>query len=250
LHWDRSLSADAGQPTTLAECLRSVRAEDRLTAIDAYWHARRSAARLQVLSEYQVQLGALQAIAVSQRGQPGMAEAAVRLEAARRAAGAAVVDEQVALLAAQFQLTQTSGRPLGGPWLLPTSAPQAGRYVVSKRSAASPATARWAEQTKNQYDRLRHRADSVLQCDAHRAELIAAARNPTAQAAADDQLTPLDRVLWAAGRQNEQTLLFLDDLAEYNRAIARYVLATFPQTLSAEELAGRLAIARSTLRDS
>jgi hypothetical protein len=250
LHWDRNLPPDSGQPTTLAECLRGVSVQDRLAAIDAYWQARRCAARLQVLSEHQVQLNALQSIVLSHREQPGVAEAAVRLQAARRAAQAAIVDEQLALVAAQYNLTQASGRPIGGPWLLPSTAPQAGRYAISERQRGSSTAAHRAVQTKKQYDRLRCRAEAVIQSDAHRAELIAAARHSSSQPSADHQLTPLDRILWASNRQNEQTFAFLDDLTEYNLAIAHYVLAAFPQTASGEEIATRLAIARSTLRDS
>ena len=63
-------------------------------------------------------------------------------------------------------------------------------------------------------------------------------------------MTPLDRAIWATHAQNEQTLAFLDALTDYNMAIASYALATLPPTLSGAELAGKLAIARSTLRDS
>ncbi len=100
-----------------------------------------------------------------------------------------------------------------------------------------------------EYDKLQHRADAVIQSDAHRSELVRQARSRQA-GAADDQLTPLDRVVWAVRRQNRQTEGFLEDLTEYNMAIANYVLATAPANLSAEALAGKLTIRRSTLRDS
>jgi hypothetical protein len=248
LHWDRNLPPESGQPVALAECLRGVPAQDRLAVIHAYWQARECAARFQVLTELQEQLNALQSIAIPQRDQPGMAEAGVRLQAARRSARAAILDAQLALVAAQFELTQVSGRPLADSWLLPSTPPQSGRYVVAKRSRRG---AHWADVTTLEYDKLRHRADAVIQSDAHRADLVLKARrNETGASAADDHMTPLDRVIWATQQQNEHTLAFLDDLTQYNMAIANYALITLPPSLSGDELAGKLAIARSTLRDS
>lgn len=252
LHWDRNLPPDAGQPVALAECLRGVPAPNRLSMIRAYWRARQYAARFQVLNEQQEQLNALQSVAIGQRDQPGMAEAGVRLQAARRSARAAIFDAQLALIAAQFELTLATGRPLAESWLLPSTPPQSGRYLVSKNAGrGSPRGAHWADMTTLQYEKLSERADAVIQCDAHRAELVLQARrNESGPHAADDQMTPLDRVIWATGRQNEQTLAFLADLTDYNMAIADYALNTLPETLSGDDLAGKLAIARSTLRDS
>jgi hypothetical protein len=248
LHWDRNLPPESGQPVALAECLRDVPTQDRLAVIHAYWQARECAARFQVLTELQEQLSALQSIAIPQRDQPGMAEAGVRLQAARRSARAAILDAQLALVAAQFELTQVSGRPLADSWLLPSTPPQSGRYVVSKRSRRG---AHWADVTTLEYEKLRHRADAVIQSDAHRAELVLEARqNETGASAADEHMTPLDRVIWATQQQNEHTLAFLDDLTQYNMAIANYALITLPASLSGDEFAGKLAIARSTLRDS
>lgn len=250
LHWDRSLPPEAGQPLSLAECLRAAPVQNRAAAIDAFWRARETAARLQLFNDVQERLDALQAIAIPLRGEPGMAEAGVRLQAARRAARAATWDAQLELLAAQFDLMQAVGRPSDDSWFLPASAPQSGRYLVSERGRASRG-AHWAERMAGQYDKLGNRADAVIQCDAERAELVQLARsNQTGENARDGQLTPLDRVVWAVRRQNEQTLAFLSDLTGYNRAIANYVLATQPASLSGDDLAGKLAVERSTLRDS
>jgi hypothetical protein len=249
LHWDRSLAADAGLGTTLAQCLQNVAGPNREAVIEGYWLAREHAARLQLFSEQQEQLAALQSIAIPLRDQPGMAEAGVRLQAARRAARARALAAQVDLLVAQCELTRLVGRPLSGVWLLPTTAPQSGRYQVSRLGASRGAA--WYELMNQQYRKLQHRADAVIQCDAERTDLVRTAREGAADSrASDDQLTLLDRVIWATARQNRQALAFLGDLTEYNRAIARYVLATQPAALSGEELAGKLAIARSTQRDS
>ncbi len=126
LHWDRSLPEGAGQPLSLAEALATVPTSSRLAAITAYWQARQCAARLQVQSDQLEQLNALQAIAIPQRDTPGMAEAGVRLHAARRAARAATVDAERALAAAQFELMRATGRPLSGAWVMPSTPPQSG----------------------------------------------------------------------------------------------------------------------------
>jgi hypothetical protein len=249
LHWDRNLTADAGQPTSLVECLGNVPPPQRAAVIASFWKARETAARLQILHDEQEQFAALQSIAIGLRDQPGMAEAGVRLQAARRAARAEAFRAQLDLLTAQFELTQAVGRTLTGAWLLPTTAPQAGRYQVSQQGAAR--APRWANLMQAEHARLQNRADAVIQCDADRAGLVLSARgNQPGEAGADDHLTLLDRVLWAAARQKRQTLAFLRELTEYNRAIAGYVLSTQPATISGKELAAKLAIARSTLRDS
>ena len=112
LHWDRALPADAGKPTSLADCLRGVSPEQRPALLAAYWQTRECAARYQVLNDQSEQLGALASAVGTMVGQPAMAEAGVRVQAARRAAKAAVIDAQLALLLSQFDLTQAAGRPL------------------------------------------------------------------------------------------------------------------------------------------
>ncbi|MEX0642045.1 MAG: hypothetical protein WD468_05060 [Pirellulales bacterium] len=252
LHWDRNLPPESGHSVELAECLRRISAERRLVVIRAFWSARQSAARYQVLTERQEQLNALQSIAIPLRDQPGMAEAGVRLQAARRSARAAVLDAESELLASQFELTAATGQPLDEAWLLPSTAPQSGRYQVSMRvKHDSLRGAQLADRLALEYDRLRHRADAVIQCDALRAELVLQARrNETVRESTAGQITPLDRVIWATGRQTEQALAFLDDLTDYNMAIANYALMVLPASVSAEDLAEKLAIKRTTLRDS
>jgi hypothetical protein len=252
LHWDRNLPPESGHSVELAECLGEVSAERRLAVIRAYWSARQLAARYQVLTERQEQLDGLQTIAISHRDQPGMADAGVRLQAARRSARAAVLDAETALLTAQFELTQVAGRPLAEAWLLPSTAPQSGRYRVSKRAQQNSLRgAQLADRLALEYDRLQYRADAVIQSDALRAELVLQARqNAMDRESTDGQMTPLDRVVWATRGQTEQTLSFLDDLTDYNMAIAVYALMALPASLSAEDLAEKLAINRTTLRDS
>ncbi len=147
---------------------------------------------------------------------------------------------------------QALGRPLDGAWILPATPPQAGRYMVSIRARRGHSEAtKVAERLALEYDKLQHRADAVMQCDAHRAELVRlASQNDAVHDTADNRMSPLDRVLWAVNRQNQQTRGFLSDLTEYNRAIARYALMTLPAGVPGDQLARKLAINRSTVRDS
>jgi hypothetical protein len=251
LHWDRNLSADAGQPIGLAECLHDVPPQNRLAAIGAFWHAREKAANLQLLHDQLEQLNALQSLALPQPGEPGRAEAAVRLQAARRSTRAAILDAQVAFMTSQADLMQVLGRSQDANWIVPSTPPQAGRYQVAIRARRGYARgAKWAEKLGLQYDKLHHRADALMQADAHRSELLRTARQPDGQVGLDDQMSPLDRVLWALERENQLARGFLQDLTEYNMAIANYAILTLPETVSGDQLAGKLAIARSTVRDS
>ncbi len=106
-----------------------------------------------------------------------------------------------------------------------------------------------------QHEKLEERADGVIQADVHRAELINLARSgeePNRDDAAVDaeEPTPLDVALRAVTQQNRETLAFLHDLTGYNMAIARFALATWPQSISNDELVKKLVIARNTRRDT
>jgi hypothetical protein len=256
LHWDRSLPSDTGQPTPLADCLRSVAAQQRLAVVAAYWRTRERAARYQVLNDQFEQLNALSTVVIGKRGQQGMAEAGVRLQAARLAAQASVLEAHVALLNAEFELTQSAGRRVEDPWLLPATPPQSGRYVVGGADAPGGPGHHWGKMVTLRHGELEERADAVIRADALRAELVnetrqtAAKSAPHAGRAAADQASPLDRLLWAIARQTDQTLTFLHELTDYNSAIARYVLAILPPGTSNDELVKKLVIARTARGES
>jgi hypothetical protein len=251
LHWDRNLPADSGEGSTLADCLRGVGPRQRMNVIGAYWHAREEAARYQAMADQVEQLGALPALAIDLRHHPALA---VRLQAARRAARAGLLDAHARLLAAEFELTQAAGRRLDEPWLLPSTPPQSGRYIVDNgRRDASPAR-RWGEKVRLHHEKLEERADGVIQSDIERAKLIKEARGgeatqPAGGAAAVDTPMPLDVVLESVARQNHETMRFLHDLTEYNMAIARFALATWAESISSDELVKKLVVARTTRRD-
>ncbi len=251
LHWDRNMPPDAGEPTTLGDCLRGVAPENRLAVISAYWRAREQAARYQSLTEQAELLNVLPAIANELHRDPGMAEAAVRLQAARKAARAQVFDAHVALLLAEFNLMQAAGRRMDDPWMLPSTAPQSGRYLVN---AGGPRSHHWSEMVRLEHGKLEERADSILQADVHRAALVNETRrgaeaNATADEIADEPMR-LDGALRSIRRQSVATLAFLHDLTEYNIAIAHFALAVLPPTIAADELVKKLVVARTTRREA
>lgn len=257
LHWDRNLPADGSEPATLAECLRGVAPAQRLNVIQAFWNAREQAARYQAFADQVEQLNALPAIAIGLRDRPGMAEATVRLQAARKMARAALLDAQVEMLNAEFALTAAAGRRFDQPWLAPATVPQSGRYIVSSpgRGRRNSAAARLGDLVRLQHEKLEERADSVIQADVHRAELINLARTGEqpnhAESTADaEEPTPLDVARRAITQQNQETLAFLHDLTGYNMAIVRFALATWPETISNDELVKKLVVARNTRRDT
>lgn len=253
LHWDRNLPRDAGQPISLTACLKGLSPADRLATIDAFWRVREQAARYQVLAEQLDQLSALPAIAINMRDQSGIAEATVRLQAARKAARAELLDAHRDLLAAEFELTQAARRPLNAEWLLASTAPQGGRYIVSagRPRRVDPRAVHWGEMVRVNHEKLAERADAVVQADVNRSLLTSEARDHArGDAGSADEPMRLDTVLRAVARQNQETLDFLHDLTEYNKAIARFALVTWPAGTPEEQLVRKLVVARSTRRDS
>jgi len=254
LHWDRNLPADASTPIALADCLHGGGSQDRMGVIVAYWRARERAAWYQAMNEQAEHLAALPPIALGFRTQPGMAEALLRVQAARRAARAAVDDAQVQLLIAEFDLTIACGRRLDDPWLLPSTPPQSGRYVVRSRTSNSGPVNHWASVVLLQHEKLGERSDAVIDSDRHRAAMVNESRRgaeaeENGTRVADEPLR-IDGALRAIARQNRQTVLFLGDLTNYNIAIAHYALALFPPSISGEELVKKLVIQRSTRREA
>jgi hypothetical protein len=251
MHWDRNYSPEVGKPISLATYLRDVPAPTRLAAIEAFWQAREKAAALQLLYDQLEQLNSLQPLAIPRAGQEGLAEAGVRLQAARRSTRASILDAQADLMTAQARLIEVLGRPADANWLLPATPPQSGRYVVSIKARRGFAQgSRWAERIALEYDKLQHRGDALMQADAHRMQLLAEVNEFGPDRSAGERMTMVDKVLWSIHRQNQIGRGFLRDLTEYNMAIANYAILSQPETVSGEQLAAKLAIPRSTIRES
>ncbi len=209
--------------------------------------------RYEALNEHVEQLNLLPTIAVGLRSEPGMVDANVRLHAARQAAKAAVLDAHVALVAAEFELTTAAGARLDEPWLLPTTAPQSGRYVVANTGTPARGDSRarhWSQMIRLRHSELEERADAVLEADVFRAALMNEAQTHDRQAGAADEMTVVDAIIKAAARQTQETLDFLTDLTAYNIAIAHYALDTLPAGMPPDELIKKLVVARTTKREA
>ena len=246
LHWDRALPDGVGQPTSLADCLRAAPAAHRNELIRAYWNARQQAACYQAAVGEIEQLNDLSAFVVRHSDRRGMADAGVRVQAARRAALAARTNAHLALLAAEFDLTVATGKRVDGAWILPVTLPQAGGYDVGNQ--ASRREPFWAARVRLGHQTLQERADAVLRFDAQRADLTNEARQSRqpARTGASGQIALVDQVARAVANQHQETLAFLRDVTEYNLAIAGYALAVMPPATTAEELVKRLVVARNS----
>ncbi len=240
LHW-RETAADAEvEPVELASCLGNLYGEARRRAISAYWRAARRGAEYQALDYQLSQLEALVPGAFDRRDGPFGAEAMLQLQAARLAAEAELLRAELRLRQARFELTESVGRPLDGPWLSPATMPHAGPYLLKldaqpRRVAQSWPVRRLAAVIPALCEGFQHRASAVVQADAARAQ---------AAEAYESGDRPVTAVIEAIQYQTDQTLGFLDTLAEYNQAIADYVLAVLPPTVPSQQLAGALVLAR------
>ncbi len=134
LHFDRELPPDSGEKVTLLACLSRVTGAQRRAVIAAYWDTRQQMALYQVLNDRSTNLTGLASRLVAVRGEAGGAAAGVRLQASRLAAQAAVLDQHIRLLSAQYELVQLLDSPPDRPWPLPATAPHGGNYTVAGRA--------------------------------------------------------------------------------------------------------------------
>jgi hypothetical protein len=234
LCWDRCLPAGTGRAMTLAECLRSVAAADRLGAIEAYGLARQQAAQYQALAEQGQWLDALAPLVLDE-GAPAAA-AMLQLRQARLSCRAAMIEAQLALTEAQFALAARTGRAAEALWPLPSSLPRTdpGPAAGDLRAAAVPdswALRRWKTTLPLLAGGLQDRAAAVVQADAARA--AATLGYPAGKVS-------LAEVLAAIQTQRSQTFAFLQTLTDANQALTGYTLALLPPDAPAEALAGAL----------
>lgn len=240
LHWNRNLPKESGRPIELAECLLRLPAADRRSAIDAYWLARQRAAEYEALTGQGELLDQLAPAALGHRLQPTGALDMLRLRAARLACEAERARAHVELVHWQFELTRRTGRALDGDWLLPSTAPHAGPYLLKLDAqppalVKSPAVQRLATAIPALSNQLQEQATAVVEADGDRA---AAAAEYQARGRG------IDQVLACVHRQTVETLVFLQMLSGYNRAIAEYALAVLPASMPGDQLVQTLVILR------
>lgn len=243
LHLSRNLPPQAGQPMELNEAVRLVptsAASDRRGAIEAYWQAAEQAAAYQVIAQQIEVLKQLAQTVGEQRTRPGVAEAMLRLQAARQAAEADLQAAHAALLESQFELARRINRR--SAWPLPSTPPHAGTLNMKLESQPAALVQNWpirrlAESVPGLHQTMVEQAAAIVQADMTQAQLRSALQTGTAS---------VDQVLSEVRYQTAATLAFLNTLTAYNRAIAEYAL-TVLSSASADELVGSLVRPRSTI---
>ncbi len=207
---------------------------ERRAVIAAYWRTRERIARFLVLSERSESLTALAPHVLALRAQPGGTAAMLQLQAARQAAQAAVLDAQVGLLAAEFDLTRLAKSPVERAWIRPATAPYSGAFDVAAnatRGADLFAAAGAATRVVTLHLELQNQALAVVFADEYRAEMTGASEH---------QPGTVDRTLAAIDRQLHETDRFLYALTQYNLAIADFAFVNLPPGVPAEQLMGFL----------
>ncbi|HEY1785873.1 MAG TPA: hypothetical protein VGG30_10005, partial [Pirellulales bacterium] len=225
LHWDIELPPDSGEKLTLVDCLERVPPSKRRTAIAAYWDVRQQVACYQVLGERSETLGALATKLLELRGEPGGAAAMLRLQGMRQVAQAAVLDQHIRLLTAQYELALLLDRPLDRPWPLPSTPPHGGDYRVASSDSGQkggeqnpdglPSLGRTGTRVVLLHTELTHRASALVLADEFRALHTPAEPHQPAE---------IDSATRAIDRQLRYTEVFLGTLTDYNLAVADFVL--------------------------
>jgi hypothetical protein len=235
LHWDRELPAESGDKAPLAAALAQVvSTSERRAVITAYWQTRERIARFLVLSELGESLTALAPHVLGLRSQPGGTAAMLRLQAARQAAQAAVLDEQIGMLTSEFDLTRFAKNPVERPWIRPVTAPYSGAFDVAAntaRSANKSAAAGAATRVVTLHLELQNQALAVVFADEYRAEMAATSEH---------QAATIDHTLAAIERQLHETDRFLIALTHYNLAIADFAFASLPPGVPTDRLVDAL----------
>ena len=150
-----------------------------------------------------------------------------------------LLDAQLDLLAAEFELAVASGSALDRQWLSPTTGPHAGRYRVPESHMVHRAASYSADRLQPMASTLQEMAAAVVFADAARAEATTTASGNSAGIN-----TAIERVY----DQLNDTEAFLRAQTDYNLAIANYALRTLPAGAPVDQVLSRLVIARE-LRD-
>jgi hypothetical protein len=240
LYTQHALPRRPARAVTLAQTLRGTTSTNRYDVIDNYWTASEKLALYQALVEAKGQLDALTPAAARLGRTAGGDVAMVRLQAAKKAIQAALVDTEISVVETSYDLTNAVGQSLGSAWLRPTTAPHAGGYrlVLSVQPAPLAASKRLGQRATPvtvYFDRLKHLSGAVVFTDKSRSEAMGKSN------------MGVDDLNWAIGTvlsQAEWTRQYIRTATRYNRAIAEYALAVLPANASLDKLVGALVIAR------
>ncbi|MBN2577979.1 MAG: hypothetical protein JXB10_03230 [Pirellulales bacterium] len=238
LHADRGLSECRGQPMTLEECLSRLPGGDRKAALAAYWTTRQRAAEYQVLAEQRDLLDLLTPQALAHRQAPSGATEMLQLRAAQLNAQADLLESQVRLIEAQFNLGRQTQATAAAEWPMPTTVPHFGSYETKfdqqSRQIADSWPMRRLEGSLPQFHRcLQQQAAAVIAADAARAQ--AAGEFDTGRVAV---ALVLDRI----AAQTRRTMEFLQTQTDYNEAIAAYAVTVLPSETPPARLVASLVV--------
>lgn len=237
MHWDRGAPEDPSQPIPLEECLKWASLSQRNQVLRCYWLTREKAGEYHLKRQASDFLEQLEPMAIEHRDPSGAIEM-LRLRACKLAASAEQIDARRELLAAQFELTEMLKQPLDRPWLLPSTPPHAGPYLL-KLEAQPPALAkswpirRLAAAVPGLASSLQERATAVVRADSTRAAALTAYQSGSGS---------IDRVLLGIRQQTDQSLAMLSTLTGYNQCIAEYALAVLPPGTAPDLLVKTLVI--------
>ncbi len=243
LHWDRELPPDTGEKLTLLDCIGRIPPGKRRAAIAAYWDTREQIARYQVLGERSESLAALTSKLLALRADPEGAAAMLRLQAAREGAQAAVLDQHLRLVTAQFALVLLLESPPDRPWPLPSTPPHGGDYTVApadtgqngadQKADGRPSLGPAGTRVMVLHAELAHRARALVFADEFRA-----VHTPAEPRRAGE----IDSVLRAIDLQLRETEVFLGTLTDYNLAVADFVLPLLPPDTAAKGVVDKLVV--------
>jgi hypothetical protein len=241
LHDVARLPRDTGQLVSLLDCLSKCPVEARRDVIAAYWGAKEAATTYQVLADEETELTDLAQDAKNLTRAAGGPEAAVRLRALRRSVKAAMLDAQYELSLAQFTLTTLCHGRLDGEWLLPSTPPHGGRYLLKledqpQQVIDSNGLIQRGAIVKVLHEQMEDHAGTVVYADLARA---------TAMGQRGAGPEALNAAMVFVERQTSHTVFFLRATTKYNLAIADYVMSVTPQNVPAEELVSKLVLTRT-----
>ncbi|MBI3465816.1 MAG: hypothetical protein HY000_22595 [Planctomycetes bacterium] len=233
LYWDHLPPEPDRVPVGLEAFLKAAPITNRAAALAVYWQAREQAACVQVLSQQSDRIEELVPPVLELREHPEGPNAMLRLQAARLAVQADLLDAKGALFASQAELMRWSPAGKSQNWWWPETQPQSGGYPteftnVQQWERSSRLHQRLALRLPAWEEALANHAAAVIDADA--------ARAIHAQAFAADPLA-LDGLLAAWEAQTAQTRAFLAALTHFNVAVAAYALAVLPPETSSELLA-------------
>jgi hypothetical protein len=152
-----------------------------------------------------------------------------------------MLDAQYELALAQYELTTLCRGRVDQEWLLPSTPPHGGRYLLRLEDQPqevidSQGLNQRGAIVKVLHEQMEDHAGTVVYADLARA---------TAMGKLDAGPEALNAAMIFVERQATHTMFFLRATTKYNLAIADYVLSVMPNNVPAEELVSKLVLPQS-----